>query len=82
MGDLQVASPIIYKGQRRLALQHGTGAKRRPRQGGEVPKCAARGIIKPEPESPDPRGWRTPRNGYGILLPRTSENSSSTHLGE
>jgi hypothetical protein len=26
-----VASPIIYKGQRRLALWHRTGAKRRPR---------------------------------------------------
>ena len=55
MGDLQVASPIIYKGQRKLALQHGTGAKRRPRQGGEVPKCAAKGIIE--------AGARTPRPG-------------------
>jgi hypothetical protein len=31
MGDLQVASPIIYKGQRRLALWHRTGAKQRVR---------------------------------------------------
>jgi hypothetical protein len=29
MGDHRVASPIIYEGQRRLALRHRSGAKRR-----------------------------------------------------
>jgi hypothetical protein len=29
MGDPRVASPILYEGQRRLALWHRTGAKRR-----------------------------------------------------
>jgi len=28
-GDPRVASPIIYEGRRRLALQHSTGAERR-----------------------------------------------------
>ena len=35
MGDPRVASPTIYKGQRRLALQHRTGAKRE----GPEPVC-------------------------------------------
>src|SRR5215211_5848535 len=42
MGDSRVASPILYEGQRRLALRHRSGAIGYPRSGGTAPLLDAR----------------------------------------
>ena len=54
MGGPAGGSPIIYKVQRRLALQHRTGVKRRPRQS-RRPSAAKRIIRAEVPKDTGPR---------------------------
>ena len=57
-----MASPTIYKGQRRLDLWHRTGAKRRPRQS-RRPSAAKRIIRAEVPKDTGPK-----EDSTGILL--------------
>src|SRR5215207_6417547 len=78
-GDPRVASPIIYEGRRRLALQHSTGAERRA-------GAPHRGLweLRPYEEAgaPSTGGWVVPAPPGVVMVaplevPRNAESVRS-----